>query len=165
MMKKTILTRSMLFTSMIMMVFCSTAAAVAQKGDPCGLLTKAEIQAVIGQNVGDGKLNATANQTVGAPCEYILGTSGVFSILIKAAAPGEVPDKVKAELIKRKIAVSEAPGIGDRSFFSSPGYGMIQLITFKGSKYLIITLRLPGATKAAQKTASKKLMRKALTKI
>jgi hypothetical protein len=157
------LMKSMLFT--IMMTFCFIAAAIAQKMDPCGLLTKAEIQAVIGQNVGDGKLNATANQTVGAPCEYIVGTSGVFSILIKAAGPGEVPDKVKAELIKRKMAVSEAPGIGDRSFFTKPSYGMVQILTFKGSKVLIITLLLPGATETAQKTAAKKLMRKALTKI
>jgi hypothetical protein len=160
-MKKTIIMKSMLFA--ISIAFCFTTAAMAQ--DPCGLLTKAEIQAVVGQNVGDGKLNKVANPAVGAPCEYIVGTSGVFSILIKAAAPGEVPDKVKAELIKRKIAVSEAPGIGDRSFFSSPGYGMVQLITFKKSKYLIITLLIPGATEVAQKTAAKKLMRKALTKI
>jgi hypothetical protein len=67
------------------------------------------------------------------------------------------------ELKKMKIAVSDAPGIGDRSFFSSPGYGMMQLNTFKGSKYLIITMLVPGA--AEKKTSAEKLMRKALTKI
>jgi hypothetical protein len=162
-MKKTTFIKSILFT--ISIAFCFTTAAVAQQMDACGLLTKSEIQAAVGQNVGEGKLNKTANPAVGAPCEYKVGDSGAFSILIKAVGPGETPDKVKSELQKRKIAVSEAPGLGDGSFFSSPGYGMIQLNTFKGSKYLIITILLPGATEAVQKTAAEKLMRKALTKI
>jgi hypothetical protein len=141
------------------------AAQGGQKIDACTLLTKAEIQAVIGQNVGDGKLNTKANPAVGLPCEYVIGSSGVFSILVKPVGPGETADKVMGELKKMKIAVSDAPGIGDRSFFSSPGYGMIQLNTFKGSKYLIITMLVPGAAEAAQKTSAEKLMRMALTKI
>jgi hypothetical protein len=149
-------------------VFCFTGMSAAQgiqKIDSCTFLTKAEIQAAVGKNVGDGKLNAKANQAVGAPCEYVVDSSGVFSILVKAVGPGETADKVMAELKKMKIAVSNAPGIGDRSFFSSPGYGMVQLNTFKGSKYLIITMLVPGVTEAAQKTAAEKLMSKALTKI
>ncbi len=152
----------------VAIVFCFTAVAAAQgvrKIDACTLLTKAEIQAVIGQNVGDGKLNAGANPAVGLPCEYVIGSSGVFSLLVKAVGPGETADKVMGELKKMKIAVSDAPGIGDRSFFSSPGYGMLQLNTFKGSKYLIITMLVPGATETAQKAGAEKLMRKALTKI
>jgi hypothetical protein len=149
-------------------VLCFSGVAAAQGGqkiDACTLLTKAEIQAVIGQNVGEGKLNAKANPAVGLPCEYVIGSSGVFSILVKAVGPGETADKVMGELKKMKIAVSDAPGLGDRSFFSSPGYGMIQLNTFKGSKYLIITMLVPGAAEAAQKTSVEKLMRMALTKI
>ena len=42
---------------------------------------------------------------------------------------------------------------------------MIQLNTFNGSNYLIITIMVPGATDATQKTAAEKLMRTALTKI
>ena len=160
-MKRTIL-------MVVALVFCFTGVAAAQgaqKIDACTLLTKAEIQAVIGQNVGDGKLNTKANPAVGLPCEYVIGSSGVFSILVKPVGPGETADKVMGELKKMKIAVSDAPGIGDRSFFSSPGYGMIQLNTFKGSKYLIITMLVPGAAEAAQKTSAEKLMRMALTKI
>lgn len=152
----------------VALVFCFTgmvAAQEAQKIDACTLLTKAEIKAALGQAVGDGKLNANANPAVGAPCEYKVGDYGVFSILAKAVGPGETADKVMAELKNRKIAVSDAAGIGDRSFFSSPGYGMIQLNTFKGPRYLIITMLVPGATEAAQKTAAETLMRKALTKI
>jgi hypothetical protein len=153
---------------MVAIVICFSGVAAAQGGqkiDACTLLTKAEIQAVIGQNVGDGKLNTKANPAVGLPCEYVIGSSGVFSILVKPVGPGETADKVMGELKKMKIAVSDAPGIGDRSFFSSPGYGMIQLNTFKGSKYLIITMLVPGAAEAAQKTSAEKLMQKALTKI
>jgi hypothetical protein len=152
----------------VALVFCFTgmvAAQEAQKIDACSLLTKDEIKAALGQGVGDGKLNANANLAVGAPCEYKVGDYGVFSILVKAVGPGETADKVMAELKNRKIAVSDAAGIGDRSFFSSPGYGMIQLNTFKGPRYLIITMLVPGATEAAQKTAAETLMRKALTKI
>ena len=42
---------------------------------------------------------------------------------------------------------------------------MIQLNTFKGSQYLIITMLVPGVTDASQKEAAKKLMLKALTRI
>jgi len=154
---------------MVGAVFCFTGVAAveaAQKIDTCTLLTKAEIQAAVGQNVGDGKLNAKANPAVETPCDYVVGDYGAFSILVKTTGPGETADKTKEELKKMKIAVADAsPGLGDSSFFASPGYGMIQLNTFKGSNYLIITIMVPGATEAAQKTAAEKLMRMALTKI
>jgi hypothetical protein len=156
------------FLLAIAAIFCFTGMAAAQGGqkiDACTLLSKAEIQAVIGQNVGDGKPNSKANPAVGIPCEYPVGASGAFSLLVKAVGPGETADKVMGELKKMKIAVADAPGIGDRSFFSSPGYGMIQLNTFKGAKYLIITMLVPGATEAAQKTSAERVMNKALTKI
>ncbi|MDA8138577.1 MAG: hypothetical protein M0036_07965 [Desulfobacteraceae bacterium] len=140
-------------------------AGEAQQIDSCSLLTKDEIKAAFGQEVTDGKANTAANPMVGAPCQYKIGSYGSFSILIKPAAPGETADNVKAELQKRKIPVSKAADIGDRSFFSSPGYGMVQLNTFKGSHYLIITTLVMGATEAAQQTACEKLMRTALTKI
>jgi hypothetical protein len=160
------LTRAALMAVAAVFCFAGVAAAQgAQKIDACTLLNKAEIQAAVGQSVGDGKLNTQANPAVGTPCEYVIGSGGVFSILAKAVGPGENADKVMTELKKMKIAVSDAPGVGDRSFFSSPGYGMLQLNTFKGPKYLIITMLVPGATEAAQKTGAEKLMRKALTKI
>ncbi|MGZ7045541.1 MAG: hypothetical protein ACXVJK_04380 [Candidatus Aminicenantales bacterium] len=149
-------------------VFCFTGVAAAQgakKIDACTLLTKAQIQAAVGQKVADGKPNANANPAVGTSCQYVIGDYGSLSILVKAAGPGETANNVMAELKKAKMAVSDAPGIGDGSFFSSPGYGMLQLNTFKGSWYLIITMLVPGATEAAQKTAAEKLMREALTKI
>ena len=140
-------------------------AQEAQKIDACTLLTKAEIQAALGQEVGDGTLDDKANPLVGQPCKYKVGSYGVFSILVKSAGPGETADNVAAELKKRNIAVSDAGAVGDKSFFSSPGYGMLQLNTFKADKYLIITMLVPGAAEAAQKTAAEKLMKAALAKI
>ena len=104
--------------------FCLTGVAAAegaQKIDACTLLTKVEIQAAVGQNVGDGKLNAKANPAVGIPCDYVVGDYGAFSILIKTTGPGETADKTKEELKKMKIAVADASsGIGDSSFLQAP---------------------------------------------
>jgi hypothetical protein len=77
---------------------------------------------------------------LGFPCEYMVGSCGAFSILLKNAGAGETADKMMGELKKMKISVSDAPGMGDHSFFPSPGYGMVQLNTFKGPKYLIMTV-------------------------
>jgi len=149
-------------------VFCFTSLAAAQGAqtiDACALLTKDQIQAAVGQKVGDGKSNPNANPAVGTMCQYVIGDFGVLSILVKPVGSGETPDRMKAELEKRKVAISDAPGIGDGSFFADMGYGMLQLNTFKGSKYLLITMMIPGASEATQKTAAEKLMREALTKI
>ena len=150
----------------VMTVFCCGAmAAAGEQKDACSLLTKAEIQAAIGQNVGDGALNPKANPAVGQPCQYVAGSYGAFSILKKTTGPGETADNTIAELNKRKIATADVAGLGDRSFFSSPGYGMIQLNTFQGSHYLVITIMVPGTTEAAQKSAAETLMRKALARL
>jgi len=86
-----------------------------------------------GKPVQDGKPAANANPAVGSPCQYVVGDFGAFSILVKATGPGETPDAVQAGLKRSNIKTADAPGIGDRSFFSFPGYGMVQLNTFKGA--------------------------------
>jgi hypothetical protein len=136
-----------------------------KKIDPCSLLTKAEIQEALGQPVQDGKLNTRANPAVGAPCEYVVGDYGAFSILVKPFGPGETPDKMLAQLNKMKMKTADAPGIGDKSFFAFPGYGMLQLNTFKGSQYLIMTLLVPGLSEDAQKVPAEKLMKIVLSKL
>jgi len=155
---------SVIVSTVLMFLSGLAVAQNAKTVDPCSILTKAEIKAVIGQDVGDGKLTGSGIAAAGAPCQYTVGAGGVFSVLSKVAAPGENAPKVMEELKKRKIPVVDAPGIGDRSFFSNPGYGMVQLNTFKGPHYLIITMLVPGLTEAAQKTAATTLMNKALKK-
>ena len=136
-----------------------------KKIDPCTLLTKAEIQEILGLPVKNGKLNTTANAAVGQPCQYVVGDYGAFSILVKTAGPGETADAIMAGLAKSKIKTEAAPGFGDRSFFAFPGYGMLQLNTFKGTHYVIMTLLVPGKTEDSQKAPAGKLMQKVLAKI
>lgn len=136
-----------------------------QKIDPCALLTKAEIQEALGQDVQDGKLNTTANAAVGTPCEYVVGSYGAFSLLVKPVGPGETADRTLAELKKMNMKTADAPSVGDRSFFAFPGYGMVQLNTFKGTHYIIMTLLVPGASEEDQKAPAEKLMRKVLTRL
>jgi hypothetical protein len=52
--------------------------------------------------------------------------------------------------------VPGAGAVGDRSLFSNQRDGMIQLNTFKGDKYLIITMLVPGAAAALMHKALKK---------
>jgi hypothetical protein len=136
-----------------------------KKVDPCSLLTKAEIQEILGKPVSDGKLNTKANAAVGLPCEFTVGDYGVVSILAVEATPLNAPDKVMAGLKKMNIQVTDAPGVGDRSFFADMGYGMLQLNTWKWANYLILTLSVPGATEAQQKAAAGKLMGKILPRL
>jgi len=142
-----------------------TPAGATKKIDPCALLTKAEIQEALGKPVQDGKPNPSANPAVGLPCQYVVGDYGAFSIVVKPIGPGETPDRVQAELNKAKMKTADAPGIGDGSFFSFPGYGMVQLNTFKGTHYIIMTLMVPGLSEDAQKAPAEKLMKMVLQKL
>ncbi len=141
------------------------AQTAPKKIDPCSLLTKAEIQDALGKPVKDGKLNTKANPVVGQPCEYVVGDYGAFSILVKTTGPGETADKIMAGLAKSGMKTADAPGIGDKSFFAFPGYGMLQLNTFKGTQYAIMTLLVPGLTEDAQKAPAEKLMKLVLPKL
>lgn len=162
------MTRPIRLIRQLLLVPCCIAGPLLQAGakaDACTILTRAEIKAALGQPVGDGKPNTRANALGGLPCEFQVGTSGQFSLLIKGANATETPDRIMAELKKMKIAVTETPGLGDRAFYSSPGYGMVQLNAFKGNQYLIITLLVPGLSEAAQKAAAAKLMRTVLQRL
>lgn len=142
-----------------------TPAGGTTKIDPCSMLTKTEIQEILGKPVQDGKLNTNANPAVGQPCQYVVGDYGAFSILIKPLGAGETPARIQDALNKSKMKTVDAPGIGDKSFFAFPGYGMIQLNTFKGTQYILITLMIPGLSEDATKAGAEKLMKKILPKI
>ena len=152
-----------LFSAVI--VRAGQTGAGAKKIDPCSLLTKAEIQAAVGQDVQDGKLNTKANAAVGQPCDYVVGAFGAFSLLVRSIGPGDTADKTLAGLKKMNMKTADAPGLGDRSFFAFPGYGMLQLNTFKGGYNVIMTLLIPGASEENQKAAAAKLMQTVLTRL
>jgi hypothetical protein len=142
-------------------VVLSLFAAGAQALDPCTLVSKAEVQLTVGQAVA----GPTPNKTNPAVCDFKVGDYGAVGFSAQQQRPGETPDKIIAELRKGKIPVTEAKGIGERAFFASPGYGMIQLNAFKGPNYIILTLLIPGAPEAKQKTIAEALMLKALSKL
>ena len=135
--------------------------AGAARLNPCTLVSKADVQQAVGQDVADQKVNPNN----AAVCGYQVGDFGSVSFLVSQPRPGETPDKVMAELQKRKIPVAVAPGIGDRSFFASPGYGMTQLNTYKGPHYIILTILIPNAGEQKQKAVADKLMRKVVSKL
>jgi hypothetical protein len=142
-----------------------SGSAASKAVDPCSLLTLADIQEILSQTVQAGKLKADANLAAGADCSYTVGDYGTFNLMLKPLNASETPDRIYAEFKKRKMTGAELPGVGDRSFFISPGYGMTQLFTFKGDRYILITLMVPGATEKIQNTAAEKLMRKLLPRL
>jgi hypothetical protein len=156
--------------SVLCLAFASIAAAgqaattAAKPLDPCVLLTKQEIQEVLGQPVGDGKPNMNANPQVGQLCQFKVGDYGVFSLLTKTAGPGENAASAMAQIRKKGKPCAEVPGLGDGSFYFDAGYGVLSLNTFKGSEYLIITMLVPGLSPDTQRACAEKLMSKALAK-
>jgi hypothetical protein len=135
--------------------------AGAKKLDPCTLVSKADVQQAVGQNV-DGP---TPNKANAAVCDFKVGDFGALGFAAQQQRPGETLDQTIAGLKKLNIPVAEAKGIGDRAFFASPGYGMTQLNAYKGPNYIIITLLIPGAAETKQKTIAEALMQKALSKL
>jgi hypothetical protein len=144
----------------------STAALLqAQtKTDACALLTRGQIQEILGQPVKD-KINTGAARAANSACEFMIGDYGVFSILVTAPVAANYGDILLASMKKTNTKIADAPGIGDKSFFALPGYGMLQLNTFSKSSYLIITMMVPGLTEDAQKPLAEKLMKLALAKL
>ena len=142
-------------------VVLSLFAAGAQALDPCTLVSKADVQLTVGQAVA----GPTPNKSNAAVCDFKVGDIGALGFSALQQRPGETPDRIIAELKKGNIPVTEVKGLGDRAFFASPGYGMTQLNAFKGPNYIIVTLLIPGAPEAKQKTIAETLMQKALSKL
>lgn len=160
---------SILAAAIVLSVVFATPAALAQqpgaagfgKLDACTLVTKADIQEAVGASVADGKPNPAHPQM----CDFKVGDYGMVSFFVRQPNSGETPDKAIAELKKRNIESADAKGIGDRSFFASMGYGMVQLNTYKGTTNVILTVFVPGAPEAKERAIAEKLMLKALPKL
>jgi len=151
---------------LVVFIFLPNAGSAAEKTiDPCSLLTLTEIQEALAKPVQAGTLKTHATPAAGADCNFVIGDFGSFNILLKPMYAGETPERIKAQFAKMKMKPVDLPNVGDSSFFTSPGFGMIQLQTFKGSKYILFTLLVPGAKEPAQQAAAAKLMRKLLTRL
>jgi hypothetical protein len=137
------------------------AAIELQNPNSCALVSKAEVEQAVGHEVADPQPNPS-NPAI---CDYKFADYGTLNFLIAPSDPRATPDIMMEELKRRKISVTEATGVGDRAFFASHGYGMIQLNAFKGRRYVLLTMLIPGATEGRQKAAAEELMRKALSKL
>jgi len=146
-------------------LFTATVSAADKAVDPCSLLTPAEIQAVVGKPVKDGTPKVQSNPLAGADCTYIVGDFGSFNVLHKPLQRGETPDVFKAQFAKMKMAPVDLPGVGDAAFFTSPGFSMVQLHAFKGSKYILFTLLIPGLNEQATRPMAAKLMKTVVSRI
>ena len=155
---------AILFVSTLGIAAAQTAGA-PKPVDPCALLTQAEIQQALGKPVQPGKLKTNNNPAAGSDCTFVVGDFGSFNVLLKPLSLSETPARIKAEFARLKMNPVDLPGVGDSSFFTSPGYGMTQLHTLKGSRYILFTMLVPGATESLQKTAAEKLMRTLLTRL
>lgn len=158
--------KSLIASAMVVLFLIPTVSAqqpksaTPQKLDPCTLASKAEIQEVLGTNVSDLKLNVH-NPTL---CECKVGSFGVLSFFVRQGDPQDKPENMAAELKKRNMPFTEVKGVGDRSFFVNQSMGMVQLNTYKGSVYVIITLLAPGSNEAKSKEMAEKLMQKVVSK-
>jgi hypothetical protein len=148
----------------LLFVFTAALLPAQAKTDACALLTKGQIQEILGQPVKE-KVHTGAARAADSACEYVIGDYGVFSILITAPVAANYADTLIAAMKKTNVKMADAPGIGDKSFFTLPGYGMLQLNTVFKSSYLIITMMVPGLNEEAQKPLAEKLMKLALTKL
>jgi hypothetical protein len=144
-------------------LFALTAAAStapAQPG-PCAVVTKAEVGEALGKPVADGKPNST-NKAV---CDFTGEGGSTVGVMLVGKAPGDSAERMVAELKKHKIEAAVVPGLGDGAYSSSPGYGMQQMGAYKGSRHVIVTLMVPGATAAKSKATAEQVIRKALARL
>ena len=158
--------RTLFTLTMIALVFLPAALGAAEKtADPCSLLTPAEIQAILGEPVKAGTPKINANPLAGADCTYVVNDFGSFNVLVKPLQAGETPERIKAMFAKMKMKPVDLPGVGDASFFTSPGYEMVQLHTFKASRYILFTLMDPKRKEAAVRPLAAQLMEKLLPRL
>ncbi|TFG75128.1 MAG: hypothetical protein E4H23_11125 [Chrysiogenales bacterium] len=158
--------RTLFVMTVIAFISLAAAQSAAEKVvDPCSLLTPAEIQEILGEPVKAGTPKINANPLAGAGCTYVVSDLGSFAILVKPQQAGETPERIKAMFAKMKMKPVDLPGIGDSSFFTSPGFEMVQLHTFKASRYILFTLMDPKRKEDAARPLAAKLMEKLLTRL
>jgi hypothetical protein len=141
------------------------AAAQSPAVDPCTLLTPAEIKIATGLEVRNMAINKQMDPAAGALCDFKLGDLGSGGIVIHQLRPGETRETMMVELLKRKIDCLDAPTLGVPSFYASPGYGMVQLNSFKGETQVIVQLLIIGKTSVDTMAMTAKLMRAALVRV
>lgn len=138
------------------------APAQLPQPDPCGLVAAAEIRAAAGINVGKMAVNPKMNPAAGKLCDFEFPDSGAGGTAIRQLAAGDTADKMRAGLGQQNVKTGDAPGLGVPSFFAFPGYGMVQLNSFKGPTHLMLQLMVFSKSQDQLQAAAEELMRSAL---
>jgi hypothetical protein len=137
-----------------------SAQAPKAAAGPCGLVTKAEIQEVLGASVSDG----VANSLNKAVCDY-KSDGGVINLTLTPKTAADNAERTVAELKKRNIKAEVVPGFGESAYAASPGYGMQQLGVYKGTSQVIVTVMFFGKPEAKAREVGQAIMRKALPRV
>jgi hypothetical protein len=136
-------------------------AASLDRAAPCTLLSRAEVEQVLGRPVAE----PAPNPGNAAICDFDIGDDGAIGITTQNLGAAHTPERMIAEFEQRNIGVTETTGIGDRSFFASHGYGLTSLNTFKDKRCIILTVYVAGATQARQEAVAEELMRHAVARL
>jgi hypothetical protein len=149
----------------VLLLIASTGFAQtgAKTINPCALLTKAEVQQVLGKEVSDPKPDP--KNGAGSGCMFTVGGYGQLSLIARPARADEIPDMMVSEFKKHGVKAEEVKGVGDRAILTLPGFGMVQLNLFKGPTYVILTMMVPGVTEEKAKLLAQKLAEKALSRL
>jgi hypothetical protein len=139
----------------------ATAVGWAQSVDPCTLLSRAEVEQVVGRPAAE----PAPNPGNAAICDFSLGDDGSVGITTQDVGGAHTPERMMAEFEQRNIEVRETAGLGDRSFFARHPYGITGLNTFKDQRCVILTVYVAGATQARQEAVAEELMRFAVSRL
>ncbi len=151
-----------MFPFMLLSLYPVCAQPAKPVSDPCALVTKAEMQEAIGKPVTATQINSI-NKAV---CDFTIGQLGAAAnVMLVNKAPGDSPEKVVAEMRKRKKEAETVSGLGDGAYIADGGYGMRVLGVYKGSKHALVTLLLPGVPVPKVKAIAEQVIRKALARL
>ena len=142
------------------------SVASAQSGpDPCSLLTKAEIKAALGVEIGDLSRNTQMNAAAGTLCDFTVGQIGAGGVAVRRLPDGQTPAQVRGEMQKRKVKTADAPGLAPAGFFAYPGYGMVQAIGYKGGTEVIVQVMAMGMPEQKVREAAGSLAQTAIGRL
>jgi hypothetical protein len=134
---------------------------VAAALDPCSVITKADVEQIVGKTVAEGKLNSM-NKAI---CEFNIGEMGSsISFMLVPRSPEDTAERMVAEMNKRKIHAEVVPGLADGAYRADT-FGMKQAGAYKGSKHVIVTIAVPGMAPAQAQAIVDQALRKALERM
>jgi hypothetical protein len=137
------------------------ASVSAPTFDPCTLLARADVEEVVGLPVAE----PVPHPGNAAICHFDLGEQGAIGITSQRLAGDHTAERMIAEFERRGIQVRDAPGLGDRSFFTDHGYGMTGLNTCTRERCVVINIFLANEPESRQEAFAEELMRKALLRL